>query len=520
MRSRPARLSLALASVVLAVAGTAASAHYGPDGPCARHDGDPRAAGGEWRGYGQDPAQSRTQPFEKSLGVASAGKLAPAWKFDVASVGDTGQFNSTPVVAGGCVFAASSTGVIYAVSASTGELAWRVAVPVTTPGLGGAIVSAVIAVRDLVMVVVNESGDGASAGPYVLALHAADGSVAWRSKPLSTSPGYYSNASPSAWGGLVIVGFSPPEGQQTGQGGFVILDSFFGHTLRTTTTIPPADQAAGYSGGGLWSTAAFDSETGYAYIGGGNPFSHTKEHRNTNAILKVDARWWSPSFGAIVASYKGNADQYTDALTTLSHTPVCDATAPVDFALDDPACGQLDLDFGATPNVFRVGDRTFVGDLQKAGVYHVADASTMAAAWNTIVGASCFACNAASTAVSDGAVFGTGTPGGVEFSLAAADGARRWVSPTADGAHYQSTSVANGVVYTVDGAGGFEAWNAASGVPVLHRALAADTGLPAAGLTSVGVSVAYHTVYVAADATSAGAAGTTDDGFLIAYRAA
>jgi polyvinyl alcohol dehydrogenase (cytochrome) len=513
------RTPLALVAAAVALSATAASATpgqgHGHDRPCrARH-----RAGGEWRGYGNDPGQSRTQPAEHLVGTAQASSLAPAWTFDVGSVGDAGQFDSTPVAAGGCVFAASTGGVVYALDAATGALVWRTPVHVTTPGLGGAIVSAVIAVDDLVMTVVNETGDG-TVGPYVLALDASTGATAWRSAPLSSAVGYYSNASPAAFGGVVVAGFSPPEGQQVGQGGFVILDAATGATLRTTTTIPPADQARGYSGGGLWSTAAFDTATGYAYLGGGNPFSHSLEHPNTNAILKVDARRWSPSFGAIVGAYKGNADQYTDALTTLSHTPVCDATAPVDFALDDPACGQLDLDFGATPNVFTVGGRTVVGDLQKAGVYHVADAATMAPVWNTVVGASCFACNAASTAVAGGSVFGTATPGGVEFALSASDGARQWVAPVADGAHYESTSVANGVVYTVDGGGSFDAWDAATGTPLLHRSLTLDTGLPAGGLTSNGVSVAYHTVYVAADATGASAAGTADHGVVIAYRAA
>jgi glucose dehydrogenase len=503
------------AFVVLALAATAASASEGrPERPCRSRD----RAGGEWRQYGGDAAQSRTQPAEHDLGPAKAASLAPAWTFDVASVGDTGQFNSTPTVAGGCVFAASSTGVVYAVDAATGRLVWRTAVAVKTPGLGGAVVSAAIVVRDLVVVAVNESGDG-TVGPYLLALEAASGEVEWRSAPLSTRTGYYTNASPAEHDGLIVVGFSPPEGQQTGQGGFAVVESFFGHTLRTTPTIPPADQAKGFSGGGLWSTAAFDDATGFAYLGAGNPFSHSKEHPNTNAILKIDTRWWSRSFGEIVGSYKGNADQYTDALTTLSHTPVCDATAPVDFALDDPACGQLDLDFGATANVFRAGGRTYVGDLQKAGVYHVADAATMAPAWNTIVGASCFACNAASTAADATGVYGVATPGGAAFALDAGTGARRWVAPVGDGVHYQSTSVADGVMYTVDGLGGFDAWNAATGVPVLHRSLSADTGLPNGGLTSNGVAVAYHTVFVTADATGAGAAGPADHGFLIGYRA-
>jgi outer membrane protein assembly factor BamB len=509
-RSRPI---LALAAGAVALAATAAAAAP-PHRPCR----DRNAGGGDWRGYGRDAAQSRSQTGEHDLGPAAAPTLAPAWTFDVASLGDAGQFNSTPVVAGGCVFAASSAGVVYALDATGGTVVWRHPVTVTTPGLGGAIVSATIAVRDLVVLVVNESGDG-TVGPYLLALDASTGNVAWQSAPFSTSAGYYSNASPAEWNGVIVAGFSPPEGQQTGQGGFVVADAKNGAILRTTTTIPPADQAQGYSGGGLWSTAAFDEATGFAYIGGGNPFSHTVEHPNTNAILKVDARRGSPTFGAIVGAYKGNVDQYTDALATLSHTPVCEATSPVDFPLDDPACGQLDLDFGATPNVFHVGDRTYVGDLQKAGVYHVADAATMTPVWETIVGVSCAACNAASTAVDATGVYGVGTPGGVAFGLDAADGATRWSEPVGDGAHYESVSVANGVVYTVDGTGGFLAFDAASGEPLLHRSLSVDTGKPAGGLTSNGVSIAYHTVYVAGNATAATAAGPADDGVIVAYRA-
>jgi outer membrane protein assembly factor BamB len=506
------RTPLAVALALVALAAPAAVAHD-RDRPCRER----WRAGGEWRQYGRDEAQSRTQPAEHDLGPARAAALAPSWAFDVASVGDAGQFNSTPTVAGGCVFAASSTGVVYALDADTGALVWRTPVAVRTPGLGGAFVSAAVVVRDLVVLVVNESGDGV-VGPYLLALEADSGEVAWRSAPMSTKPGYYSNASPAEHDGLIVAGFSPPEGQQVGQGGFVVVESFFGHTLRRTPTIPLADQARGYAGGGLWSTAAFDDETGFAYLGAGNPFSHTKEHPNTNAILKIDARWWSRTFGQIVASYKGNADQYTDALTTLSHTPVCEATAPVDFALDDPACGQLDLDFGATANVFRANGRTYVGDLQKAGVYHVADAATMAPAWNTIVGASCHVCNAASTAADSTGVYGVATPGGVAFALEAGTGARRWVAPVGDGVHYQSTSVANGVTYTVDGRGVFAAWDAATGAPVLHRSLAADTGLPNAGVTSNGIAVAYHTVFLTADATGPGAAGPADHGFVVAYR--
>lgn len=510
---RRSRSLTALLLAVLTLPGAVASARN--TGGCR----DRNREGGEWRAYGQDAGQRRNQEADWTIYPDVAKTLTPAWSFDVASTGDTGQLDSTPVVAGGCVYIGSTTGVIYALDADNGAVVWRRAVPVLTPGLGGAVVGAVIAVRDTVVAVINETGNG-TVGPYLLALNASTGAPVWRSAPLSTAAGYYSNASPAEWNGLVIAGYSPPEGQQSGQGGFVIVDAKTGATLRTTPTIPPADQARGYSGGGLWSTAAFDTATGYAYIGGGNPFSHTVEHRNTNAILKIDARRGSATFGQIVGAYKGNVDQYTDALETLAHTPACEATAPVDFPLDDTACGQLDLDFGATPNVFHLGDLTVVGDLQKAGVYHVADTATMRPVWSTLVGASCAACNAASTAVSWSGVLGTAAPGGVEFALDGVSGGTAWRSPVGDGAHYESTSVAGGVVYTVDGLGSFLAWDEATGAVLLHRPLAQDTGMPMGGLTSQGVSIAYHTVFVAANGTAAGAAGPADDGVVIAYRPA
>ena len=58
------------------------------------------------------------------------------------------------------------------------------------------------------------------------------------------------------------------------------------------------------------------------------------------------------------------------------------------------------MDAASAPNLFHAGGHTIIGGLQKAGVYHAADATTMAPLWHTIVGGPCFVCNAASTAVS------------------------------------------------------------------------------------------------------------------------
>ena len=190
-------------------------------------------------------------------------------------------------------------------------------------------------------------------------------------------------------------------------------------------------------------------------------------------------------------------------------------------------CGQLDLDFGASPNLFTDGSgHELVGDLQKAGVYHVANAGTMAPAWHTTVGGPCQVCNADSTAFDGRGIDVVGTPGGTMFSLSRDAGATDWASPVGDGVHYESVSDANGVVYAVDNNGFLNAYDAASGTPLLKRQMSLDTGAPTGtGLTSNGVSIAEGDVLVATSSASGDAnatAGSTTapdgGGFVIAYR--
>jgi hypothetical protein len=242
--------------------------------------------------------------------------------------------------------------------------------------------------------------------------------------------------------------------------------------------------------------------------------SKTVEHRNTNAILKIDVDRDRPTFGTIVAAYKGNVDQYDATLQTLSQLPTCSVSeVNATWPLDDPVCGQLDLDFGASPNLMTdASGQLLVGDLQKSGTYHVAHAGDMSPAWATTVGGTCQACNAASSAYDGSAVYVVGTPGGALWSLNAKDGSRNWVTPVADGTHYQSVSTADGVVWTVDGNGFLDGWSAADGSVLVKRPMSADVGGATVSLTSAGVAIADHSVFAA---TSDPSMGT---GYLVAYR--
>lgn len=360
-----------------------------------------------------------------------------------------------------------------------------------------------------VIVFVNESG-----GPYAVALDRSTGSLLWQSQPVATAPGDFTNASPVVANGLVVFGYSPPEGNSTGQGGFALLDAGTGAIVKETPTIPPADQAQGYAGGGLWSTPAFDPSTGYLYWGAGNPDSKSKEDPHTDAILKIDLNRADPAFGDIVAAFQGNPDQYTSALEGLSQTPACTIsdTGSIPYPLDDPVCGQIDLDFGASPNLFKnSAGETVVGELQKSGVYYALRAATMTRLWSTLVGTTCQFCNATSTALGGGAIFGVASPATSMFSIGRSSHQLRWLEPLGDGLHFQPVSFADGVAYTVDG-NGFLDGISKSGIPVLKRPLGLDTGT-ATGTgptsSSSGIAVAESSLFVATTSTSSLVTGFT-----------
>jgi polyvinyl alcohol dehydrogenase (cytochrome) len=480
------RLLGLVAVVVLAGSGAAARATSLVQRPCTRWSD----SGGEWPMYGGDLTNSRDQVAETTLVPAVASTLAPAWTFTTA---DGGAFNSTPAVSGGCAFIGSDKGVVYAFRADTGAVVWQRTLEAATPGLGGVIVGSPFVEGRQVIYLVNETG-----APYAISLDRATGEVLWRSAPVDTTPGMYTNASPMVFDGVLFFGLSAPEGLSTGQGGWALLDAKTGAILKVVPTIPVADQAKGYAGGGIWTTPAYDARGHYAYVGAGNPNSKTMEHTYVNAILKIDMSRRHPTFGTVVRSYKGNVDQYTETLKVLSQTPACAASDVEDFAwpLDDPVCGQLDLDFGASPNLYRAQDgRLVVGELQKSGVYHAAAADDMSPRWTALIGGSCAACNAASTAVDANGIAAVGTPGGVLYSLGRDDGSRRWALPIGGGAHYQSMSTAAGVVYTIDTYGFLDAVDSTTGALILHRPMAADVGAATLQLGSSGIAIAGRTVF-------------------------
>jgi polyvinyl alcohol dehydrogenase (cytochrome) len=489
--------------------------------------------GGDWPMIGRDLTATRTQHEETTLRPL----LRPVWTFDAnrATGAADNEVTGYPVVAGGCVYVGSSTGNdengehlpgwVFALNADDGRVVWK------TP-VGGGVYSTVAVSGGVVYAHVSQVD-----GPTLVALDQATGAVLWETV-VDNQIGSDAVSSPVVYDGMVWVGISgtAAEGDEADRLGFqgssVLvaaepLDVSVpdgepqhyepGQIVRKIWTIPPPEWEAGYAGGSQWGTISIDPETGYGYEGTGNPFNYEAEHANTNAVLKLDLDRSRPTFGEIVGSYKGDVEEY---FPDLADAVPCEPFEPV-FAAG-LECLNLDLDFGTTPNIYvDESGRKLVSAGQKSGVVHFFDAATMEPVAKVPLGAPSPVGGMVGSAAYDGAaLYGPHTVGGYLWSVDANTRQTKWVTPTADGVHWgPPATVANGVVYTVDLKGFLDAYDAATGAPLLHLPMGATTGTGADPTFSWGaVTVARHRVYasVGLGLTSAGLP-SMPNGFVIAY---
>jgi outer membrane protein assembly factor BamB len=548
-RNRTWRWSVAaavLASITTASGATAASllgtTPLPVGAPCSspRTDGD----GGEWRSVNRDLSNTRSQPAEDRLGTAEVGSLRPAWSFDGATVGATGGMRSTPVVANGCVYLGFGQGYlgdrgdVVALDATTGKLVWHQQIDGSVLGLAAAnglvYVTPSKGTRgDVALPVVTE--DYRPAGSYAMALDGRSGKVRWVSERLddgNPANGTFINASPVLYdaGGRHLV-FVPLAGG-AGDGARVpmyFLDAFTGATVRRAYSLTDAEYRAGYGGTGIWSTAAFDPATRYLYAGTSDSDGHTRQHPYNNAILRIDADPTRSTFATVVAAYTGTTEHADlDPVIGSETNPLCGATG--DLGIDpptffdtsaSPTCLELDLDFGASPNLFRASDGHLrVGALQKSGLYHALDAATMTAEWKFLVGPGGAAMYGATTAVDAERVLVAATPN-LLYGLGRQDGDLRWAGASdVDLFSYQPVTVADGVLYVINDVGVLVVADASTGLPLARRPIALDGGFDECLGVGAGVAVARHTVFVPCDAGGRHdlAGLPSPAGGLVAYR--
>lgn len=493
----------------------------GAEGSCAA-SGHP---GGDWPTLGQNLSNSRSQALETSIGTGNVGTLEMAWEFSPADQAATGQIQSTPVVAEGCVYITTSSGYVFALNADTGALVWHKRVEETVADVccGGTLFApAVHNGVAYINVSHNPTSSTDMKGPYVLALNSQTGDLIWKSEQVAWEDGSYTNSSAVYFDGMIFIGISNPEMEPNQTGGFALVDASpvcsaagvaacaspvdgatGGSIIKRTRTIPDDQYAANYGGGSIWSTPAIDPVTKYAFVGTGQPAPWMgNESEFTNAIVKIDLDRTRATFGQIVGARKGQWDSEVRP---------------------DMPIPYVDVDMAASPTLYvDATGQQMVAALQKSGWVHAGYTRHMSNAWSIPVAPYGWALgNYASTATDGkGNVFAHGTYPGQVFSLNGTTGLPNWVAPAVTFLGANPLTYTNGVVYLADGKGFLNAFDAETGVLLVHRPMLADTGavcLNAGG----GVSIARNTVYaVCGDGEVGFSIGPTDSasGWLIAYR--
>jgi outer membrane protein assembly factor BamB len=453
--------------------------------------------GGEWRSFGHDLQNTRWQDAKQVPTGDELMTRLPKWSLSVTEAGATGNLQSTPVVADGCLYAATNAGWVIAANADTGELVWAKSVSEEAGGLLAGMFS--LTVQDGKVFGIN----GTNGAPAAVALDQFTGKLLW-STVVTKQEGSYSNASPVIIGDKFFMGISGPEDITKGihPGGYAILDTDTGKLLARHYTIPERDQKRGQYGASLWGTAALDPKTGYLFDGTGQPANKAMEHSRTNAIIKIDFNKGS-NFGEIVDEYHGDYDN------------------------------RVDVDFGASPTLAKnKKGETIIIAQQKSGKLHGVYADTMEQAW-WYKTSDALALGNTATGATDGKTFfvpgntQSGTPAvndllfgadpvqkapnpGYMYAFDVTTGAVKWQTPIAGGVEYHLVAGAGDVVYLVTTHGLVLGFNTADGTPVFARSLTTDAGDPCVNLSS-GAIIARNTIYAVCDI---GAAGS---GAIIAY---
>jgi outer membrane protein assembly factor BamB len=471
------RLALALSAVLLAGAVPAVAA-----GGRGCTGGSP---GGEWPSYGGDLAQTNHQRAERVLGVDSVASLAPAWTVAVSS----GQ--STPVVAGGCVYVVGG-GVLTALDVATGRQVWSFP---AAPGCGAELGSYCPAAP---AVAAGRVHVHLSAGGKLVAraFDARTGAPLWSSRPVSW--GYQVNQLSSAKvaRGLSLLFGNGPDFDPHARPGFALVDERTGRVVLQRVMVPDALYRQGYAAGGVWATPAVD-DRGYLYVGTANPYSAKEEARYSNSIIKLDIDRRRTTFGQVVASYKGDPD----VLTQLQYdSPSCRLLAPV-LTVGPVPCAQTDSDFGAGPTLFTHQGKRYLVEPQKSGVLHVLDPDTMKLRWKATIGLANYTTrldgNSGEAAYDGKRLYVVGNPG-VMRAFDPATGTQLWQQPVLDNyTNYRPAVVANGVLYVLSGSESMlTAWSAADGSLLAALPTTAPDGQRCGAAQSGGIAVAEHKVVV------------------------
>jgi len=225
----------------------------------------------EWLMYGRTYNNWRYSPLDK-VNAGNVTGLRPVWSLSTG--GKFGGLEATPIVADGVIYISTDYSRVMAADARTGVVKWQWE-PKYDDGLEaelccGPINRGVAVYEGMVYVMTLDA--------RLVALNAADGSVAWEKAIADWQAGYTATGAPLIVKGKVIAGIA---GAEYGVRGFIrAYDAKTGAEDWTTYTIPGKGEPGNETwpgdtwktgGASTWQTGAYDPELNLLYWGTGNP---------------------------------------------------------------------------------------------------------------------------------------------------------------------------------------------------------------------------------------------------------
>jgi polyvinyl alcohol dehydrogenase (cytochrome) len=331
-----------------------------------------KASASDWPALGPDENSTRFQP-KPGINAADVAKLKVKWAFSMSGGGQ-------PVVVGDWLFITNRNGKFYALDAKTGCVHWAVedAASRTTP----------MVIRSSI----SPSGWATFIGVgkrVVRAFDAQTGKEIWHSESLENHIASNITGTPLVSGDQLFVPLSsgeevfamqPKYSCCTFRGSLAALDLKTGQKqwqtymitepLQPTRTNANGIQMQGPAGAPIWASPTVDAKRGLVYVVTGDSY--------TDATTNGD--------DAIVAmEMKTGKVRWRNQVTTNDNF-IVGCSGPVKVA-NCPTPTGPDFDFGATPILFKHGNKQILVAGQKSGSVYGVDPDTGRTLWKTAVGA-------------------------------------------------------------------------------------------------------------------------------------
>jgi outer membrane protein assembly factor BamB len=396
-------------------------------------------------------------PSATAVTLANAASVSSLWKLST-----LGTFNASPTVNAGIIYIGSENGNFYAIKATNGTIKWKKALTIANCSSSGIVSTATVA-KDLqsgVLTVYVGAADH-----YLYALNAGTGKTIWRVLIGAANNSYYNWSSPTISNGYIYYGVATAC-DNAGADGVIALDQHTG----TQTGVYYTSGSATVNGASVY-TAAAVAPDGSVFITTGD--DNGASTNDSTAIVKLAA----------------------GTLTRLGGYQI-------------PGLGGKNLDFNASPTLFKDGSSAMVGACDKNGVFYALKQSDPSApVWMDTLGippapGSLAFCGGAAVFNGSDLFVGadaptTGAPPGSVYELTPS-GAKVWEtalstgpvvgSPSLDGANVlavptYNTAGGNSAVYLLDSLNGAILRTINYNGPVFSQPVFADGELLIAGPT-------------------------------------